>query len=41
MVKKKANGGSVGRVKPTTSKAGVTKDRTRKYACGGKVKRKK
>lgn len=34
---KKAGGG---RVKPTMSKAGVTKNRTRRYDCGGKLKTK-
>ena len=29
-----------GRVKATTPKAGVTKNRTRKYGCGGKLKTK-
>lgn len=30
-----------GRAKPMTSKASVTKDPKRRYACGGKMKRKK
>lgn len=34
---KKAGGG---RVKPTMSKAGVTKNRARRYDCGGKLKTK-
>jgi hypothetical protein len=34
---KKAGGG---RVKPTMYKAGVTKNRARRYDCGGKLKTK-
>ena len=37
---KKAEGGKVGRVKPTIAKAGVTKNRSRRYGCGGKLKAK-
>lgn len=29
-----------GRAKPMTARAGVTKDRSRRYACGGKMKKK-
>jgi hypothetical protein len=29
-----------GRVKANTTKAGVTRDRKRKYSCGGKLKTK-
>ena len=29
-----------GRVKANTTKAGVTRDRRRKYSCGGKLKTK-
>lgn len=28
-----------GRAKPMTAKAGVTKDRSRRYGCGGKLKK--
>lgn len=35
-----AKGGKVGRVKPTIAKAGVTKNRSRRYGCGGKLKAK-
>jgi hypothetical protein len=35
-----AKGGKVGRVKPTIAKAGVTKNRSRRYGCGGKLKTK-
>ena len=35
-----AKGGKVGRVKPTIAKAGVTKNRKRRYECGGKLKTK-
>ena len=39
MVKrKKSGGGKIGRVKPTIAKAGVTKNRARRYDCGGKIK---
>lgn len=34
---KKANGGSTGRAKPMTPKAGVTV-KGRRYGCGGKLK---
>lgn len=34
---KKAMGG---RIKPTIVKAGVTKNRSRRYSCGGKLKTK-
>ena len=30
---------STGRAKPMTAKAGVTKNRKRRYGCGGKVKK--
>lgn len=30
-----------GRPQPMTAKAGVTKNRSRRYACGGKMKKKK
>lgn len=36
---KKSSGGSIGRVKPLTPKAGVTKSGKRRYGCGGKVKK--
>lgn len=36
--KKFANGGKMGRAKATTVKAGVTKNRGRKYCGGGKLK---
>lgn len=29
---------STGRPKPMTAKAGVTRDRNRRYGCGGKIK---
>ena len=29
-----------GRIKPVIAKAGVTKNRARRYGCGGKVKNK-
>lgn len=38
--KKKADGGRIGRAKATTSKAGVTSSRNRRYGCGGKLKTK-
>ena len=41
MVTKRSNKKACGgRVKPTMSKAGVTKNRARRYACGGKLKTK-
>ena len=41
MVTKKSNKKAAGgRVKATTSKAGVTKNRARRYDCGGKLKTK-
>jgi len=40
-VNKLASGGrKVGRVKPTIAKAGATKNRARRYGCGGKLKTK-
>jgi hypothetical protein len=36
--KKFASGGRIGRAKATTIKAGVTKNRSRKYCGGGKLK---
>lgn len=30
-----------GRPKPMTAKAGITRDGKRRYACGGKMKKKK
>ena len=36
---KKASGGSIGRAKPLTPKAGVTRSGKRRYGCGGKVKK--
>ena len=38
--KKKDSGGKIGRAKATTSKAGVTSSRNRRYDCGGKLKTK-
>ena len=38
--KKKATGGKISRAKATTSKAGVTSSRSRRYDCGGKLKTK-
>lgn len=38
--KKKASGGKMSRPKATTSKAGVTKNKGRRYDCGGKLKTK-
>lgn len=38
--KKKASGGRISRAKATTSKAGVTSSRSRRYDCGGKLKNK-
>lgn len=32
---------STGRPKPMTAKASVTRDRERRYSCGGKLKKKK
>jgi hypothetical protein len=42
MVTKKINNSYAkgGRVKANTIKAGVTKNRSRKYSCGGKLKTK-
>lgn len=37
---KRAYGGASGRPKPLTSKASFTKNRARRYSCGGKIKRK-
>ena len=37
---KMASGGKIKRAKATTSKAGVTKNRNRRYGCGGKLKSK-
>lgn len=37
---KKAYGGSTGRPKPLTAKNAVTRDRSRRYGCGGKLKSK-
>lgn len=37
---KYASGGRVSRAKATTPKAGVTKNRSRRYGCGGKLKSK-
>lgn len=36
---RKSSGGSVGRAKPLTPKAGVTKSGRRRYGCGGKMKK--
>lgn len=36
---KKANGGSTGRAKPLTPKAGATRSGKRRYDCGGKMKK--
>ena len=38
-VNEKAAGGSIGRAKPLTPKAGVTKSGKRRYDCGGKIKK--
>ena len=38
--KKKVTGGKITRAKATTSKAGVTANRSRRYGCGGKLKTK-
>lgn len=34
---KKASGGAIGRAKPMTAKAGVTKNGARRYNYGGKL----
>ena len=39
MATKKKETKKTGRAKPMTPKAGVTKDRGRRYGCGGKVKK--
>ena len=36
---KKADGGFIGRAKPMTPKASVTKEGKRRYDCGGKMKK--
>ena len=36
---KKSSGGSTGRAKPLTPKAGTSKSGKRKYSCGGKVRK--
>lgn len=38
--KKKSSGGKISRAKATTSKAGYTSNRGRRYGCGGKIKTK-
>ncbi len=35
---KKSSGGSTGRAKPVTPKAGITRSGRRRYGCGGKLK---
>lgn len=40
MATKKGTTKKTGRAKPMTPKAGVTKDRGRRYGCGGKVTKK-
>jgi len=40
MVKRSNKKAAGGRVKANTTKAGVTRDRSRKYGCGGKFKTK-
>jgi len=40
MVKRSNKKSEGGRVKANTTKAGVTRDRSRKYGCGGKLKTK-
>lgn len=37
---KMASGGKIGRAKPMTAKASMTKNRSRRYGCGGKLKSK-
>jgi hypothetical protein len=37
--KKKAYGSSSGRPQPLTAKASFTRNRSRRYGCGGKIKR--
>ena len=38
MAGKAKRNSSSGRAKPMTPKAGVTRDRSRRYSCGGKLK---
>jgi hypothetical protein len=38
--KKKSSVGKISRAKATTSKAGVTSSRSRRYGCGGKLRTK-
>lgn len=37
---KKANGGSIRRAKPMTSKISVSRSGKRRYGCGGSIKKK-